>query len=81
MADYSNLSDQELESKVKTWNVAQTIALILFAVGFLCWLLIDSWRSNSTIFIMLFGGISAFILILGQGPRNMAAELKQRKDC
>ncbi len=81
MADYSNFSDQELESKVKTWNVAQTTALVLFAVGFLCWLLIDSWRGNSTIFIVLFGGISAFILILGQGPRDMAAELKQRKDC
>ena len=79
MADYSTLSDKELESKVKLWSIAQTIVLVLFAVGFVCWLLVDSLRSNPMIFILLFGFVSMFILFVGQGPRQMAAELKQRQ--
>lgn len=79
MADYSSLSDKQLESKVISWNIAQIIALVLFAVGFVCWLLVDSLRSNPMIFILLFGFISLFILFAGQGPRQMAAELKQRQ--
>ncbi|MEM8859220.1 MAG: hypothetical protein AAGD96_12910 [Chloroflexota bacterium] len=79
MADYSNLTNQELKNKVRTWNIVQTIALILFGAGFLAWLFIESWRSNAMIFILLFGFISTFILFLGQGPRQMAAELDKRK--
>ncbi|MEM9776728.1 MAG: hypothetical protein AAF902_19265 [Chloroflexota bacterium] len=79
MADYSNVESGELQRKVKNWNMIQTIALVLFSLGFLGWLLIDSWRSNSMIFILLFGFISTFILFVGQGPRAMAAELEGRK--
>ena len=79
MADYSKVTSQELQSKVKTWNIVQTVALILFGAGFVAWLFIESWRSNAMIFILLFGFISTFILFFGQGPRAMAAELEKRK--
>ena len=78
MADYSNISDEELERKVKAWKIIQPIALVLFGVGFLAWLFIDSWRSP-IVFILLMGSISTIILILGNEPRKMEAELKKRQ--
>ncbi|MFK7800162.1 MAG: hypothetical protein AB8G95_00890 [Anaerolineae bacterium] len=78
MSDYSNLSDQELKQKVKTWNIIQTVALILFGLGFLAWIFVDSW-GGPMVFILLMGSISTIILFFGQGPRQMAAELEQRK--
>lgn len=79
MPGYSELSDRELEANVRTWNILQTIALVLFGLGFFAWLVIDSWRSQSIIFILLMGSISTIVLILGHGPRQMAAELERRK--
>ena len=78
MQNYKNLTNEELETQVKRWKIIQTIALVLFGLGFVAWLFIDSWRSNSMIFILLFGFISTFILFVGQGPRQMEAELKER---
>lgn len=78
MSDYSNLSDQELDGKVRTWKIIQTVALVLFGLGFLAWIFIDSWGSP-IVFILLFGSISTIILIFGNGPRQMEAELKSRR--
>ena len=79
MSDYSNMSDQELEEKIKSSKQVQKVVGIIFAVIILAWLILGYWHTNTPVFISTVA-LAVFIFIFsGRGAGQMSAELERRR--
>lgn len=79
MADYSNMSDQELEEKVKVGKRVQMTVSVIFGLIILAWLVLGYWQENMAVFVITLGLAIIIFIVTGNGPRQMSAELEKRK--
>ena len=79
MSDYSKMSDQELEDKLKSLKQIQRIVGIIFALIILAWFILGYWRTNTPVFISTVV-LALFIYIFsGRGAGQISAELDRRQ--
>lgn len=74
----SELSVEELESKLKAAKTIQIIFICIFTVIILAWVALGFWRKNLPAFISTVTMAIAFNFILRISFNNLASELRKR---
>ena len=80
MADYSELTDEQLAAKLKSARAANITVMAIFLLIIVAWIVLGYWKTKVPVFISTMTlGFMSFI-ITSAAPRKIRAEIARRAE-
>jgi len=73
------LSDEQLQAKLKAAKAVQLTVAIIFGIIVLAWIVGGYWQKNVPMFISTLAMAISITTLVSLVPRKLANELKQRR--